>query len=142
MGNIIVWELPDGSVVVTHPAGTPLEGETEKVYLARVAAQSSPGPEAVRLADIPLSALPDRSFRVAWRHSAGDIIIDPALELAERWRRIRSDRDARLTASDKAILRAMDQGAKVAEWKAYRQALRDVPNQPDPKAITWPATPA
>lgn len=32
--------------------------------------------------------------------------------------------------------------AKLAEWRAYRQALRDVPSQPGfPDAVTWPAPP-
>ena len=42
---------------------------------------------------------------------------------------IRAERDRRLVASDGPMLRATERGtpADVAAWKAYRQALRDLP---------------
>ncbi|MGG4054103.1 phage tail assembly chaperone [Delftia tsuruhatensis] len=40
-------------------------------------------------------------------------------------------------------LRAQETGEPMpAPWLAYRQALRDITDQPDPLAIVWPTAPA
>jgi len=39
------------------------------------------------------------------------------------------------------MARANETGVKADEWKAYRQALRDVPAQADPRSIEWPVKP-
>lgn len=55
----------------------------------------------------------------------------------------RTCRDALLAATDWRVTRAMEAGqALPAPWVAYRQALRDVPEQPNfPGDITWPTPP-
>jgi hypothetical protein len=56
----------------------------------------------------------------------------------------RMERDARLVKADCLVNRAADQGNAEAEAKAraYRQALRDVPQQAGfPLAIEWPPVP-
>lgn len=61
----------------------------------------------------------------------------------ERWVEVRAERDRLLTATDWRVVRAYEQGQQLApEWQAYRQALRDVTDQPDPYNIVWPETPA
>lgn len=61
-----------------------------------------------------------------------------------RAREVRSERNARLDASDRLLTRTMevDDAAKLATIKAYRQALRDVPEQSGfPFDVEWPETP-
>lgn len=59
-----------------------------------------------------------------------------------QWVRVRITRSQLLDSTDWVTARARDQGRPVPpEWLAYRQALRDVTDQPDPSAIVWPAMP-
>lgn len=57
---------------------------------------------------------------------------------------IRSKRDELLTKSDGYVMKLRDFGEPVpAEWIVYRQALRDLPNQPGvPYDVIWPEKPA
>lgn len=62
---------------------------------------------------------------------------------AKEWAALRAERDSRLQACDWTQLEdaplALD---KKAEWAAYRQELRDVPEDTvDPTAPVWPAQP-
>lgn len=56
----------------------------------------------------------------------------------------KAQRDALLRSSDWVILRAWERGVEVPDdWKAYRQALRDVPQQDGfPETINWPQAPS
>jgi hypothetical protein len=58
-------------------------------------------------------------------------------------RRIRRDRDQRLSACDWTQLADVKLDAQQqSEWKKYRQALRDVPSQAGfPWNVTWPTQP-
>lgn len=69
--------------------------------------------------------------------------VNAARQAAVDWRKVRATRNGLLAESDGLLLRAQEIGTaeQVAAWKTYRQALRDVPQQPDPKAIAWPAKP-
>ncbi|MEF9946786.1 MAG: tail fiber assembly protein [Comamonas sp.] len=59
-----------------------------------------------------------------------------------QWEKVRGLRDELMTATDWRVTRAMEAGQPLAaEWVAYRQALRDVTQQPDPFAIVWPVAP-
>jgi hypothetical protein len=55
----------------------------------------------------------------------------------------RMRRDNELIRSDVTVTRAYESGVPVsAEWVAYRQALRDIPQQPGfPENIQWPTKP-
>ena len=55
----------------------------------------------------------------------------------------RMRRDNELIRSDVTVTRAYESGVPVpAEWVAYRQALRDIPQQPGfPDNIQWPTKP-
>jgi hypothetical protein len=56
---------------------------------------------------------------------------------------IRSERDQKLFGSDWVVIRSIETEVPEIElWKAYRQALRDVPQQAGfPWAVVWPARP-
>ena len=58
----------------------------------------------------------------------------------KRWSAIRVERGRRLTASDWTQLPDVPLATKEA-WATYRQALRDVTEQPDPFNIVWPVVP-
>jgi hypothetical protein len=60
------------------------------------------------------------------------------------WARVRAVRDAQLKRTDPFVLQAYEAGVPVADdVKAYRQALRDLPESfDDPADIVWPASPA
>ena len=73
---------------------------------------------------------------------------ETAAETADReeralWAGVRAERNGRLTRSDWTVLidAPLDAAAQDA-WKAYRQALRDVPSTFDtPDDVIWPAEP-
>lgn len=56
------------------------------------------------------------------------------------WPSIRAKRDALLVQSDWTQLPDVPLPTKEA-WAAYRQALRDITQQPDPHNIIWPTPP-
>lgn len=63
--------------------------------------------------------------------------------IAAHWRNVRAERDRRLSACDWVVARASERGEPVPlDWTVYRQALRDITDQPDPLAIRWPEPPA
>ena len=62
--------------------------------------------------------------------------------LAAQWAVVRADRNQRLASCDWTQLPDSPLSAEVrAQWATYRQALRDVTQQPNPFAIVWPTTP-
>lgn len=64
--------------------------------------------------------------------------------LQARKRVVREERNQRLQASDYVVLKAYEDKVDVAaDWKTYRQALRDVPSQQGfPEEVTWPEPPS
>lgn len=91
---------------------------------------------------------------IAW-HVDGQPTDDEVAALIEQYgeaarlhvlgERAREERDRRLKAADAMSYKAMDSGdtAKVRLAGQYRQALRDVPDQPGfPDAVLWPEVPA
>ena len=89
----------------------------------------------------------DDSVKVNWTYN-GSTFADydtrtTSEKTAAQWEHVRVNRRKLLKRSD------WTQGAdspltdsKKAEWKTYRQALRDVPTQSDPFNITWPTEPS
>lgn len=58
------------------------------------------------------------------------------------WSRVRARRDAMLRDCDWVVLPDSPTAAtQKAQWVQYRQALRDVTNQPEPANIIWPSAP-
>ncbi len=62
---------------------------------------------------------------------------------AQPWKELREERNKRLSRCDWVTLKAYSTGVPVPdEWKAYMQALRDLPaNTEDPTSPTWPQEP-
>jgi len=65
--------------------------------------------------------------------------VDPRTDETQ-WRVVRSERKLKLMACDWTQLSDIPIETK-AFWEPYRQALRDVTNQPDPFNIVWPTPP-
>lgn len=63
---------------------------------------------------------------------------ESSMTTEKQWSKVRVDRDRRLLASDWTQLPDVPIPTKVA-WADYRQALRDVTQQPDPFNIVWPS---
>jgi len=57
---------------------------------------------------------------------------------------VRAERNSRIAATDWMVLKAAEVGTIVDPgWIIYRQALREVPQQPGfPSNVTWPTPPA
>lgn len=63
-------------------------------------------------------------------------------ELNSKWENIRVMRNSLLLESDWTQLTDSPLSSeKKTEWSSYRQQLRDVTSQPDPKNIIWPTKP-
>jgi hypothetical protein len=63
-------------------------------------------------------------------------------EINSLWSNIRSQRNFLLEKSDWTQLPDSPLSEeKKEEWRLYRQGLRDITNQPDPRAIIWPTEP-
>ena len=59
------------------------------------------------------------------------------------WAPVRRHRNHLLAASDVVVVRAYESQQPVPQvWIDYRQALRDIPEHPDPESIVWPQPPA
>lgn len=80
----------------------------------------------------------------SYRISEDDLLAPPPrVDDSEQRAEIRKERNQKLTACDWTQLddTPLDNVAK-AQWAAYRQALRDVPDQPGfPFNVTWPSQP-
>lgn len=84
----------------------------------------------------------DLGPRPSIRHTLNIVARKWEITVTAQWDEVREKRDALLAASDWVVLRAYEQGVPIpTEWLAYRQALRDITNQADPEAVTWPNIP-
>ena len=72
-------------------------------------------------------------------HFSGDDTAKDARLLADKWVRVRRDRDRRIAETDYL---ALSDSTLASNMKTYRQALRDVPeDNADPDSISWPTKP-
>ena len=71
-------------------------------------------------------------------HFKGDNTTKDARLLADKWVRVRRDRDNRLAGTDYL---ALSDNTISGDMQIYRQKLRDVPAQADVDNITWPSKP-
>lgn len=70
-----------------------------------------------------------------------ELDLEAAATKAEaQWAVVRTERNARLSASDWTQL--SDVSVNASAWIVYRQALRDITDQADPFAIEWPVEPS
>ncbi len=61
-------------------------------------------------------------------------------DVATAWAEVRAERDALLKSTDWTQLPDVPAETR-NRWAAYRQALRDITDQPDPFNIVWPVAP-
>ena len=77
-------------------------------------------------------------------HFVGQDNTKDARILADKWARVRAERDRKIAATDWRVIVASesDEGSDLpTKWKTYRTALRDITDQSDPDNITWPSAP-
>lgn len=131
----IVWQAPDGTILLSIPVRAAMDGEPERQYLDSIAMRAQNADpslrDAVRLdkAGVEAADLPDRRFRNCWRHDGKIVAVDLPLARAQVLAEVRHERDARLVASDKDKARIDDIGTpgERQALAAKRQALRDLP---------------
>ena len=89
----------------------------------------------------------------AWDDDGNQITIDESavatkvaeIEAAEPMKELRRVRDAKLAETDWIVIKEREEGGSVsnfADWKTYRQALRDITNSATSlDDVTWPEKP-
>jgi len=61
----------------------------------------------------------------------------------ENWLLVIEKRDRLLSGADRLVNQALDLSLDVAPFRAYRQTLRDIPqNFKNPEDVVWPQKPA
>lgn len=99
----------------------------------------------VQSSDLPATPSGKKAVRAApelvdgmWfeRWALADITAD---ETAAQWFVAREQRNAKLTVCDWTQL--PDAPVDAAAWATYRQALRDITDQPNPFELVWPIEP-
>jgi hypothetical protein len=64
-------------------------------------------------------------------------------EILRTWEEVRKTRNRLLSESDWTQLPDSPiSSIQVQEWRTYRQALRDITQQSDPRSLVWPAIPS
>ena len=99
-----------------------------------------------------ISFTPDGiSYHLKWDASKKEVVADDtaktAHDLAEEWKRIRTERNRLLAETDWVVIKARENGGQVAEkWKTYRVGLRNIPSDQSDATkyseITWPTKPS
>lgn len=101
--------------------------------------------------DARLSCLPGEAFvegrgdQVTQEVVGGEIVrkseqVIEAYEIEQAWQTLRAKRQVLLSGSD--WTQVPDAPVDHAAWAAYRQELRDLPqNTPDPRYVVWPVPP-
>ena len=75
--------------------------------------------------------------------ASGEVDLSVAAPVADLAAQVRAERDLRLMQTDWIYLPDVTPPEDIAAWKAYRQALRDVPQQVGfPGEVRWPVGPA
>jgi hypothetical protein len=84
-----------------------------------------------------------RTEKVDWDGEALEYVVRPYSfdELQAQYAKVRERRIELLKASDWTQIADYDLGADRDAWAAYRQALRDLADAPNPFDITWPQPP-
>lgn len=96
--------------------------------------------EVVHTSAQPVPSRPSPAFQFnaqAWQWSDPRT---PERQVADVWQQVRAQRDRTLAACDWTQLPDVPHTVQRA-WQAYRQALRDITQQPDPFKIEWPEQP-
>lgn len=137
MSHCLIWEKPDGSIMVTACAANSqpregFEGSQRDWWVFRTLEAS---PElfkgVVQLPDCQSTELPrSRRFRSCWRNDGkGGVQVKMELAREQRTEEIRAERNSRFASLDGEWMKATGQGdeKRAAEVEAVRQKLRDLP---------------
>lgn len=120
---------PDGSIkqVIAKPTPFMRIGEGE-----RLVNYNPPAVDESLYTPTPVTPVPPEAMEVTFT-------VEPRAD-EEVWPIIRSRRGSLLAETDWTQLPDVPLATKTA-WADYRQALRDVTLQPDPRNIIWPTPP-
>ena len=130
LGVMEVLYERDGYDPVTVAAPLPRETETLDELLTRYA--------PIALWESATSAF--QEVAVATQGELYLPAIDPSPDLATQ---VRAERDLRLLQTDWIYLPDVTPPQDIGAWEAYRQALRDVPQQVGfPEEVVWPTLPS
>ena len=93
---------------------------------------------------IPFDVLADTAVKEGDQVTLVEDPVKVQAKLNAAWTALRTERNARLAASDYTQLQDAHLSAeKKSAWADYRQALRDLPeNATDPTQVTWPVSPS
>jgi hypothetical protein len=135
----------DGNDVITYPSEdfTIVECTDEDVWarLFQLEDYQAEGVYNIKWSDSKVSAVTgqdiDGNDIVIQTHFSGNDSDKNARLLADKWTAVRRERDRRLSQTDYL---ALSDGTLTADMTAYREALRDVPeDNADVDNITWPS---
>ena len=142
-----MWRYPDGTFRLNGPARVERAGYIRAFAdLTREERDELGYNEAVMLTREPFTAYETRWVKgedLIWREQAVSAVKDEAARAEAEAAAVRAERDRLLAAGDwtQVADSPLDEAGKAA-WAAYRQALRDVPQQAGfPDEVAWPAEP-
>lgn len=140
-----MWKLSDGTFRNNPPARVELDGLVRRFADLTLEERDAAGfNEAV-----PLEREPFTRYRTRWvkggdlvyREEIVEAVVDETARATHAATAARAERDRLLAASDWTQLG--DVPVDGPAWAAYRQALRDLPQQGEfPFSVTWPSAPA
>lgn len=138
MAKIAIVSKADHSIATWYEADSPNQG-----------AYGGPWGREAEFAHVACPAELDHEVAKAQEDGEGgiELVSDAAKVTAKTnrlWDILRAERNARLTACDwTQVADAPLTTEKKAEWAAYRQDLRDLPEETaDPAAPVWPSQPS
>lgn len=137
------WSGPDTDLSANTPPGfLPVPGALDHLSQRVELVTDDFGDQVPVAVDHQPPAPPDTEWE-AWAWDIDTKRWRATPTLAARARTARTERDRRLALCDWVTTRALDLAQPVpAPWAAYRQQLRDVPEQSGfPDDITWPTPP-
>lgn len=80
---------------------------------------------------------------IGWDYSQGQFVNNFQVDTEQLAVEARIERNRRIAETDWMVVKHLELNENVpGKWEVYRQALRDVPQQPGfPNEITWPTKP-
>lgn len=127
-GNVVASTTCDDDALPPVPPG---------LFMLETAAHHQP--ESVYVANGSVRAKPQKpSYPARFSTATGTWSVD----MDAAWAEARAKRNSLIAACDWVTLPDVPLSTEEREaWTKYRQALRDITQQPNPTAITWPVPP-
>jgi hypothetical protein len=93
---------------------------------------------------VEISAQPSSEHTWNWTTKQWENLVTEEMRQAKAAQHILAKRKQLLQDTDWLVIRAMDTGTQIAaNWQTYRQALRDITQQPGyPFTVNWPQPPS